>query len=103
MIEKVLKYQGNEKYICILCSGDKNELFIFYALTEKLNIEVNKVSEEQVDYKTNNCRRVVSSYFKNHEIKIPIIATKNSHIFHLIKIDNEKEYEHICSVVESLA
>ena len=69
----------------------------------KLNIEINKVSEEQVDCNTNNCIKVVSSYFKNYEIRIPIIATKNSHIFHLIKIDNEKEYEHICSVVESLA
>lgn len=95
MLEKVLKYQGNEKYICILCSGEKNELFVFYALTGKLNIEL-KVNEEQAD-----CIRIVP-YLKNCEIKIPIITTKNSHTFYLIKIDNEKEYEHICSVVESL-
>lgn len=100
MIEQVLKYQGNEKYICILCTNEKNELFIFYALTGKLSIEA---YSEETDYEINSCRRIIFSYLQNYEIKIPIIATKNSHIYHLIKIDNEKEYEHICSVVESLA
>lgn len=99
MIKQVLKYQGNAKYICILCTNEKNELFIFYALTGKLSIET---QSEEIEYETISCNRITFSYLNNYEIKIPIIATKKSHIYHLIKIDDEKEYDHICSVVESL-
>ena len=99
MIKEVLKYQGNEKYICILCLNEKDELILFYALTGKLSIEVNR---EETDIEINSCRRIVFSHTNNYEIKIPIEVTKNSHLFHIMKIDNEKEFEHICSVVESL-
>lgn len=97
MIKQILKYQGNDKYICILGINEKDELFIFYALTGKLSIEIN-----EEEYDISGCRRLIFGYSKDYEVKIPIKVTKNSHLFHIIKIDNEKEYEHICAVVESL-
>ena len=100
MLEKVLKYQGNEKYICILCSSEKNELFIFYALINGLIINIEK---KTTDYDLGLARKMIFSFYKNYEINIPLRSTEQNHIFHIIKIDNEKEYEHICSVVESLA
>ena len=36
------------------------------------------------------------------KISIPILAAKDSSYFHILKINNEKEYDHICSVMESL-
>lgn len=99
MIEQVLKYQGNANYICILCLNEKDELIILYALTGKLSIELNT---EQTEYDTADCRRLIFSYSENYEIKIPLEVTKNNSLFHIIKIDSEKEYDHICSVVESL-
>lgn len=100
MIKQILKYQGNDKYICILGINEKDELFIFYALTGKLSIEIN---EEKEEYDISGCQRLIFCCSKDYEVKIPIKVTKNSHLFHIIKIDNEKEYEHICAVVESLA
>jgi hypothetical protein len=99
MIKQVLKYQGNEKYICILVLNEKDELFIFYALTGKLSININKETEY--------CDLGLTEKFIIHtlsecEINIPILAAKDSSLFHIIKIDNEKEYDHICSIVESL-
>ena len=99
MIKEVLKYQGNEKYICILCLNDEDELFVFYALTGKLSIETRS---EETDYDLGLFNRYVFSYVNYGEIKIPIIETKQSHLFHIIEVENEKEYEHICAVVESL-
>ena len=99
MIKEVLKYQGNANYICILCLNEKDELIILYALTEKLSIEMNDKTEY---YDTNVCQRLIFSHLGNYEIKIPLEITKNNTLFHIIKIDSEKEYDHICSVVESL-
>ena len=99
MIKQVLKYQGNANYICILCLNEKDELIIFYALTDKLSIELNT---EQTEYDITGCQRLVFSHLGNYEIKIPLEMTKNNALFHIIKIDSEKEYDHICSVVESL-
>lgn len=97
MIKKILKYQGNEKYICILCLDEKNELITFYALTGKLNIELNT---KQTEYEIT--KNIIFSHLKDCEIKIPLEMTKNNALFHIIKINSEKEYDHICSVVESL-
>ena len=99
MIKQVLKYQGNANYICILCLNEKDELIILYALTGKLSIELNT---EQTECDIAGCQRLVFSYLGNYEIKIPLETTKNNALFHIIKIDSEKEYDHICSVVESL-
>ena len=85
MIKHILKHQGNEKYICILGVNEKDELFVFYAKTGKLSIEMN---EEKEQYDINVCQRLVFCRSKNCEIKIPIIVDKNSHLFHIIKIDN---------------
>ena len=100
MIKEVLKYQGNDKYICILGINEKDELFIFYALTGKLSIEINKEKEE---YDISCCQRLIFCCSKDYEIKIPLELTKNNSLLHILKIDDEKEYNHICSVVESLA
>ena len=100
MIKEVLKYQGNTNYICILCTNEKDELIIFYALTGKLSIEL---KTEQTEYEITGCKRIVFSHSGDYEIKIPLEITKNNTLFHIIKIGDEKEYEHICSVVESLA
>ena len=99
MIKEVLKYQGNSNYICILCLNDKNKMFVFYALTGKLSIET---ESEREDFEINTYR-IIYSLNQRAEIKIPIIETKQSHLFHIVEIENEKEYEHICAVVESLA
>lgn len=99
MIKQVLKYQGNEKYICILCLNEKDELIILYVLTGKLSIELN---EEREEYEITGCQRLIFSHLGNYEIKIPLETTKNNTLFHVIKIDSEKEYDHICAVVESL-
>ena len=99
MIKEVLKYQGNANYICILCSNEKDELILFYALTGKLSIETNR----NKDLDNYNHKIIAFSHtITDCEVKIPIEATKNAHLFHIIKLDSEKEYEHICAVVESL-
>lgn len=100
MIKQVLKYQGNANYICILCLNEKDELILFYALTGKLSIVL---KAEQTEYDITGCQRLIFSHFENYEIKIPLETTKNNTLFNIIKIDSEKEYDHICSVVESLA
>ena len=99
MIKQILKYQGNEKYICILCLNEKNELFVFYALTSGLVINTEK---ETTDYDLGLARKMIFSFYENYEINIPLKPTEQNHIFHITEIDNEKEYDHICSVVESL-
>lgn len=98
MIKEVLKYQGNSNYICILCLNDKNKMFVFYALIGKLRIEA---ESEREDFEINTYR-IIYSLNQRAEIKIPIIETKQSHLFHIVEVENEKEYEHICAVVESL-
>lgn len=98
MIKEVLKYQGNSNYICILCLNDKNKMFVFYALTGKLSIEA---ESEREDFEINSYR-MIYSLNQRAEIKIPIIETKQFHLFHIVEVENEKEYEHICAVVESL-
>jgi len=99
MIKEVLKYQGNSKYICILALNEKDKLFVFYALTSGLVINAEK---ETTDYDLGLARKMIFSIYENYEINIPLKPTGQNHIFHIIEIDNEKEYEHICSVVESL-
>ena len=99
MIKEVLKYRGNSKYICILALNEKDKLFVFYALTDKLVINVEK---ETTDYDLGFARKMIFNIYENCEINIPIKPTEKNHFFHIIEIDNEKEYEHICSVVESL-
>lgn len=99
MIKQVLKYQGNNKYICILCLGENDKLFVFYCLTGDLSVDINK---EETDFEINTVQRIIFSYTNKYEIKIPILATKNSHFYHIIEINDLKEYDHICAVVESL-
>ena len=99
MIKEVLKYQSNGKYICILALNEKDELFIFYALTGNLVINIEK---ETTDYDLGLARKMIFNFYENYEINIPIKPTKQNHMFHIIKIDDEKEYDHICAVVESL-
>ena len=99
MIKEVLKYQGNSNYICILCLNEKDELILLYATTGKLSIELNK---DQTEYEITGCKRIIFSSQADCEIKIPLELTKNNSLFHILKIDDEKEYGHICSVVESL-
>ena len=101
MIKEILKYQGNSNYICILCLNDKNKMFVFYALTGKLSIEA---ESEREDFEINTYSyRIINQRAEiRAEIKIPIIETKQSHLFHIIEVENEKEYERICTVVESL-
>jgi len=98
MIKRILKYQGNENYICILCLDEKDELIVFYALTDKLTIELE--ANQLTEYIT-CCSNTVFSHLKTLEIKIPIKIIEDNVLFH-IKIDSKKEYDHICSVVESL-
>ena len=99
MIKEVLKYQGNSKYICILALNEKDKLFVFYALTGNLVINVEK---ETTDYDLDLARKIIFNFYENYEINIPIKPTEQNRIFHIIEIDNEKEYAHICAVVESL-
>ena len=99
MIKKVLKYRGNANYICILCLNDKDELIVIYALIGNLVINLEK---ETTDYELGFARKLIFNNYENYEINIPIKPTKQNHIFHIIKIDDEKEYDNICSVVESL-
>ena len=99
MIKEVLKYRGNSKYICILTLNEKDKLFVFYALTGNLVINVEK---ETTDYDLGLARKIIFNNYENYEINIPIKPTEQNHMFHIIEIDNEKEYEHICAVVESL-
>ena len=99
MIKEVLKYRGNSKYICILAINEKDKLFVFYALTGNLIINMEK---ETTDYDLGLARKMIFSTYENYEINIPIKPTEQNHMFHIIEIDSEKEYEHICSVVESL-
>ena len=99
MIKEVLKYRGNSKYICILCLNEKDELFVFYALTGKLSINMNKETEY---CDLGLTKKFTFQTLAECEINIPILTTKDSSFLHILKIDNEKEYNHICSVVESL-
>lgn len=99
MIKEILKYQGNSNYICILCLNDKDKMIVFYALTGKLSIEF---ESEKEDFEINNTYRIFYSLNQQAEVKIPIIETKQFHLFHIVEVENEKEYEHICAVVESL-
>lgn len=99
MIKEVLKYQGNEKYICILCLNDEDKMIVVYALTGKLSIESRS---EETDYDLGLFNRYVFSYINHCEINIQILEAKDSSLLHIIAIDNEKEYNHICAVVESL-
>ena len=72
---------------------------MFYALINDLIINIEK---ETTDYDLGLARKMIFSFYKNYEINIPLKPTEQNHIFHIIEIDSEKEYEHICSVVESL-
>ena len=99
MLKEVLKYCGNSKYICALVLGEKDKLFVFYALTSGLVINTEK---NTINYDLGRARKIIFDFYKDYEIKIQLKPTEQNHIFHIVEIDNEKEYELICSVVESL-
>lgn len=99
MIKEVLKYRGNSEYICILALNEKDKLFVFYALTSGLVINIEK---ETIDCDLGLARKMTFNTYENYEVNIPLKPTEKNHVFHIVEIDDEKEYEHICSVVESL-
>lgn len=78
------------KIICCLCEDDVGRYLVFIGRIMDITLDCN--SEYLNDFIIN----------QDATLKIPLLAY-NGNIFHLIYIDNKKEYEHILAVVEAIA
>ena len=78
------------KIVCCLCEDDVGKYFVFIGRIIDMTLECN--SEYQNNF--------IES--QDATLKIPLLAY-NGNLFHLISIDNKKEYEHILAVVEAIA
>ena len=98
---EVIKYEGTKETIIGLFKEKRKEkgdkLFVFYALTDGLNIQC---EEDSTDYTYNPRIDILS---KNYSLNIPIkINPKNNRGFTIIEIADESQYDLIKTVVESL-
>ena len=98
---KIIKYEGNSKYIIILYS-ENDKLYVFYALTDKLMVdnEINRTYEYE-DLPSYAGWPIVNSH--KITVKIPLLNRPNNNkIFTIINIQDESEYDLIKTVVEDL-
>lgn len=93
-VKKIEKFNGNGKILCVLYRTEKNELYAAYCLIDKIeyrNFEDTQYINEHVIF-TRECK---------NEIVIELLERYN-HSMILVRVRDEEEYEHICSVVENL-
>ena len=94
---EILKYKGNDNYI-IGIAKEGNQKYIFFAYIASILL-----NSEQGKYEVTDCfDRIVSRFtaYKNFTLEFLLKASKNNDIFHLIKIDDEKEYDTIVKFLE---
>ena len=98
---KIIKYEGNSKYIIILYS-ENDKLYVFYALTNKLMVdnEIDRTYEYE-DLSSYSGWPIVNSH--KITVKIPLLNRPNNNkIFTILNIQDESEYELIKTVLEDL-
>lgn len=96
---KIIKYEGNSKYIIILYS-ENDKLYVFYALTDKLMVdnEINRTYEYE-DLPSYAGWPIVNSH--KLTVKIPLLNRPNSDkIFTIVNIQDESGYKLIKTVLE---
>ena len=105
-IERIIKYEGNERYFIGLFKGKDDEnnekFYVIYAFTNSplISSELEEYSPENLydfDYHFNIIKN------KIYKAIIPFKIGENGKAFIIICIENEKDYNLIKSVVESLA
>ena len=103
---EIIKYEGNERYFIGLfkLKDDKNneKFYVIYAFTNPLSI-----SSEIEDYNSENLYDFDYHFniIKNkiHKVIIPFKIRENGKAFSIICIEDEKDYNLIKLVVESLS
>ncbi len=98
---KIIKYEGNSKYIIILYS-ENDKLYVFYALTDKLMVdnEIDRTYEYE-DLSSYVGWPIVNSH--KITVKIPLLnRVNNNKIFTILNIHDESEYNLIKTVLEDL-
>lgn len=93
-VKKIEKFNGNDKILCVLYRTEKNELYAAYCLIDKIEYQNFK------DTQYINEHLIFTRECKN-EIVIELLERYN-HSMVLVRVRDEEEYEHICSVVENL-
>jgi hypothetical protein len=94
---EILKYKGNDNYIIGIAKED-NQKYIFFAYIVGISL-----NSEQDKYEATDCfDRIVSRFttYKNFTLEFLLKENKNNDIFHLIKIEDEKEYDTIVKFLE---
>ena len=94
---KILKYKGNDNYIIGVAQED-NQKYVFFAYIADISL-----NSEQDGYEATDCfDRIVSRFtaYKNFTLEFLLKENKNNDIFHLIKIEDEKEYDTIVKFLE---
>ena len=94
---EILKYKGNDNYITGIIKED-NQKYVFFAYIAGISL-----NNEQNEYKTTDCfNRIISKFttYKNFTLEFLLKEGKNNTIFHLIEIEDEKEYDTIVKFLE---
>lgn len=94
---EIIKYKGNDNYIVGLAKND-NQKYIFFAYIA--NISLNSEQDEWEASSGFDRRLLKFTTYKKFILEFLLKEGNNNTIFHLIKIEDEKEYDTICKFLE---
>ena len=94
---EILKYKGNDDYIIGITKED-NQKYIFFAYITDISLKSEQDECEALDCFDRRVARFTT--YKNFILEFLLKEGKNNTIFHLIKIEDEKEYDTIVKFLE---
>lgn len=94
---EILKYKGNDNYIIGIAKED-NQKYVFFAYIAGISLDSEQDECEAFDRFDRRMARFTT--YKNSMLKFLLKEGKNNTIFHLIKIEDEKEYDTIVKFLE---
>lgn len=94
---EILKYKGNDDYIIGITKKD-NQKYIFFAYIANITLKSEQDECEAFDGFDRRVARFTT--YKNFILEFLLKEGKNNTIFHLIKIEDEKEYDTIVKFLE---
>lgn len=94
---EILKYKGNDDYIIGIVKED-NQKYVFFAYIASISLKSGQDEYEAVDCFNKTISRF--TIYQNFTLEFLLKENKNNNIFHLIKIEDEKEYDTIVKFLE---
>ena len=94
---EILKYKGNDNYI-VGMTKEGNQKYIFFAYIADISLNSKQDECEAFDCFDRKLTRF--AVHKDFILEFLLKEGKNNTFFHLIKIEDEKEYDTICKFLE---